>query len=63
MIVVTTMSIARNKPVNNKTKNQTTMNFLPKRTIIIGIVSVRHADYFSININPFSWNDAGNRKR
>ena len=36
------------------------MNFLSKRTIIIAIASVL-AIIILANINPFSWNDAGNR--
>lgn len=42
---------------NNPLKN---MNSFPKRTIVIGVLAVL-AFIFFLMVNPFSWNDAGNR--
>jgi uncharacterized membrane protein YvbJ len=54
---------------NNKLTMETTPNmnplknmgsFIPKKTIIIGLMTIFGLIFFLI-INPFSWNDAGNR--
>jgi hypothetical protein len=35
-------------------------SFIPKKTIIIGLMTIFGLIFFLV-INPFSWNDAGNR--